>query len=350
MNMREGTTMEREATGTVRPTFLSEQASAELERDGYTIIDLLDAEQVAELHRAYEAAGAQPADPHEACIDTFFSPDLDYKAHVHQEVERVMAPALETHLDRQHALSFSFANKWPGENSSFGLHQDISVVDETKHRSVEVWCPLVDTNEENGQLWVVPGSHKWRSVNRPIHRDRPPFWGVKERIVARHSVPIPLRAGQAIVFDHATYHFSYANRSDQPRLTAVCDLRPDEADHVHYVRPDGSDEINVYSIADSFWVDVNPFNVFDEVEKFEMIDTVEYDVEPITDADLDQFVAEGRAVDHEPVRLGPINPTAPWCHRCGSVDDVDGEIDAWLGNATLVCTSCTAAEDSTPAT
>jgi len=343
--MSQGMTMEREAIGTVRPTLLDERAQAELERDGYTIIDLLDADQVTELHRQYEAAGPQPADPHEACIDTFFSPDLAYKAKIHETVERVMGPALESHLDRQHALSFSFANKWSSEKSSFGLHQDISVVDETKHRSVEVWCPLVDTDEENGQLWVVPGSHKWRSVNRPIHRDRPPFWGVKERIVARHSVPLPLRAGQAIVFDHATYHFSYANRSDQPRLTAVCDLRPEEAEHVHYVRPQDSDEIDVYAISDRFWVEVNPFNVSDEIQKFEHVGTVEYDVEPITDADLDQFVAEGRAVDHEPLQLGPINPTDPWCHRCGTTEGVEGEVDAWLGNTILACPSCASADD-----
>lgn len=332
----------------MRPTFLDHRHNEELEQDGYTVIDLLDAEEVAELHRCYEGLGPMPADPQQACIDTFFCPDTDYKAKAHLEIEQVMGARLGGIFDQQTPLSFSFANKWPGESSGFGLHQDISVVDEREHRSVEIWCPLVDTNEENGQLWVTPGSHRWRATNRPIHRAQPPFWSVKERIVSRHSVPIPLKAGQAVVFDHGTYHFSYANRSDAPRLTAVCDLRPAEAQPVHYVSPAEAPRLDAYAINEGFWVDMNPFNILDEIVQCERIETIEAEVQPITDADLDAFVAEGRAVDHAPIALGPINPTDPWCHRCGTTDDVAGDIDAWLGNPSLICDGCRSAEGLTP--
>ncbi|MGN6696469.1 MAG: phytanoyl-CoA dioxygenase family protein, partial [Aquihabitans sp.] len=301
----------------MRSTFFDEAAQASLERDGYAVIDLLDADEVARLDALYDGLGQMPADPQEACIDTFYCPDIPYKNEVDAGIGAVIGPHLDRLFDRQHVLSSRFINKWPGENSGFGLHQDISLVDEREHTSVELWCALEDTDEENGQLWVVPGSHTWRETNRGIHRIPPPFWSVAERIVARHGVPVPLQAGQAVVFNHATYHFSYANRSDRRRLVAAVDLRPEEAEHLHYLSPIGRDDINVYAIRDSFWVDVNPFNVFEEIQGCEILDTIDYEVEPITEADLDQFVLDGRAVDHPAVMLGPIKPTRPWCHRSG---------------------------------
>ncbi len=324
----------------MRPTFFDARANEELERDGYTIIDFLGPDEVARLDALYDDLGRMPADPQLACIDTFFCPDIPYKGKVHAEIEKVFRPSIDAAFDRQHVISFCFLNKWPGETSSFGLHQDISVVDERQHRSVELWCPLVDVDEENGQLWVVPGSHTWRETNRGIHRIPPPYWPVKQRIVERHGIPVHARPGQAVVFNHALYHFSYANRSDRRRLVAACDLRPVEAEHVHYLSPMGSDQINVYAIEDKFWVDVNPFNVFEEIQTCEVVGTLDYDVEPLTDEDLDRFVAEGRAIEHEPVSLGPINVTQPWCHRCGTTEDVSGHIDPWLGNASLVCEAC----------
>ena len=50
--------------------------------------------------------------------------------------------------------------KWPGQDGAMGTHQDWTFVDERRFRSVTVWCPLVDVEQRNGALELLPGSHR----------------------------------------------------------------------------------------------------------------------------------------------------------------------------------------------
>ena len=164
---------------TIRATFRDPELQAGLERDGYAVVPMLDAAEVASLRAAYDDLGPTPGDPHLACYSSFHSFDAHYK----ERVDTVVRSALDSHLarvfDRQRALPSNFIVKWPGGMSGFGLHQDSSLVDETRFRSVEVWVALEDTNETNGQLWMVPGSHRWVHTIRGIHAFSFPFRPVK---------------------------------------------------------------------------------------------------------------------------------------------------------------------------
>ena len=244
---------------------------------------------------------------------------------------------------QQKAVSFCYIMKWPGPQSGFGLHQDLTVVDESRFRSVEVWCALHDTNEDNGQLWVVPGSHAWSDSLRGIHRFSPPYVGLERRIVERHAVPLPMKAGEAVIFNHATYHFSYPNRTDVPRLVAATDLMPIEADHLHYVADDDG-RVRRYQIDEAFWVENNPFTLYEPPSRAVELGVVDFEFPRLTDQDLDRLVDEGRAVARPPSSLGDINPPEAWCHRCGTTEGVHGQPDALMGNVSLLCTSCEALE------
>ncbi len=328
----------------MRSTFLDPELDARLAADGYVVVPLLGPEEVERLAAAYQSLGVAPGDPQRACIDTFHCFDSDYKEAVHAEVEAVLAPRVAGLFDRHKSLSYCYIQKWPGETSGFGLHQDISVLDERRYRSVEVWCALTDTNEENGQLWVVPGSHTWAPVQRGIHGCPPPYAGLEERIISRHAIPVPVEAGQAIVFCHSTYHFSFPNRSGRFRLVAATDLIPEEAQHLHYFAND-SGTIDEFEIEESFWTENNPFTLRTPPQEARLLGQVDPAEFPrLTEEDLDRFVAEGRAIDHPPVELGTINPDLLWCHRCGTTDDVAGHVDRLVGNITLLCSRCDAAQ------
>lgn len=328
----------------MRTTFLDPELDARLDKDGYVVVPLLGPDEVARLNAAYDQLGAAPGDPQRACIDTFHCFDVDYKEAVHAEVEAVLSPRVQAIFDRHKSLSYCYIQKWPGEHSGFGLHQDISVLDESKYRSVEVWVALTDTDEVNGQLWITPGSHKWAPTARGIHRFPPPYMGVEERIIRRHSIPVPMTAGEAVIFCHSTYHFSFANQSDRFRLVAATDMIPEEAQHLHYVASQ-NDTINAYEIEETFWVDNNPFTLRRAPETAVFVEEIDPSQFPqLTEEDLDRLVAEGLAVDHEPVDFGTINPMQPWCHRCGTTDGVEGWIDPLVGNATLLCPRCEAAQ------
>ncbi len=327
----------------MRSTFHDPTAQARLERDGFAVIPFLDPDEVEQLRSGYERLGRAPGDPAKACISTFHTWDAGYKSATHATIREVFAPHLEATFDRQRALPSNFLVKWPGGMSGFGLHQDLSLTDERYHRSVEVWVALEDTTPQNGQLWFVPGSQDWIPTLRGIQMFPFPFWPVAQRIVQHHAVPVPVRAGEAIVFNHAVLHFSQPNRTDTPRLVAISDLIPEEAQHLHFFG-DGAGHIDVYEIDESFWVDNNPFTLWKPppaARKLGAVDWFEYTL--LEDDGLDRLIAEGRAEVVDGAR-GAINPGKAWCHRCGTTEGVHEEADRWIGNVTVLCDRCEVVE------
>lgn len=327
----------------MRATFFDEKSQEIFERDGYVQIPCLDQDEVEALRAVYYGLGKAPGDPERACISTFHTYDAEYKAAISEGVLNILRPHLDEIFDRQRALPANFLTKWPGGMSGFGLHQDLSLIDETKYRSGEIWVALEDTNENNGQLWMVPGSHQWVPTLRGIHAFRSPFYGFEQRIVQRHAVPCPLKAGEAIVFNHAVMHFSYPNRTETPRLVAIMDLIPSDAQHIH-VFGDGEGNVDAYEIDESFWVENNPFTLQEPPPVAQKIGPVDFEPTFLTDELLDELVAEGRAVDHEPERHGALNPGRAWCHRCGTTEGMEGTPGRWSGNVTLLCDDCKARE------
>jgi hypothetical protein len=335
----------------MRSTFFDQALQERFENDGYVVLPFLDQAAVDTLVASYDRLGRAPGDPERACISTFHTWDAEYKAATHAAVQEVFAPVHEQVFDRQRALPSNFLVKWPGGFSGFGLHQDLSLVDERFHRSAEVWVALCDIDEHNGQLWMVPGSHEWIPTLRGIQSFPFAFGQITRRIIERHAVPLPMKAGEAVVFNHATLHFSMPNRTDERRMVAISDIIPEEAEHLHFFG-DGQGRVDAYRIGDEFWVDNSPFTLWQPPPSSQRAGTVDwFTYRELTDADLDQLVADGRAIESDQSPTGAINAGKPWCHRCGDV--VEGESpDRWVGNVTLLCGSCQeieAARAATPA-
>jgi hypothetical protein len=328
----------------MRATLADADLQAAFDEDGYVSFPLLDESEVAGLRDEFTRLGAAPGDPKLACQSSFHSNDIDYKIHVDAAVMSVLRPHVDRMFERQRALPSNFISKWPSGMSGFGLHQDLSLVDESQHRSAELWVALDDTNALNGQLWMVPGSHRWLPGNiRGINGFGFAFRDVTRRILDRHSRPVPVPAGHAVLFDHATLHFSLPNRTDTLRLVAITDLIPEEAEHLHYFG-DGDGNIDVYRIDDSFWTDNNPFTLWRPPPSSQRIGRVDAAPMHLTDEDLDALVAGGLAIESTESPRGAPNAAKAWCHRCGRTDLDDDPPDRWIGNVTLLCPSCREAE------
>lgn len=323
----------------MRSTFVDAQLDAALDRDGYVVVPFLSDDEVSDLRDHFDRLGPAPGDGRQACHSSFHSFDRDYKLAVDREVRRVFTPHLDRLFDRQRALPCNFLVKWPGANSGFGLHQDVALCDELSFRSVEVWVALEDIDETNGQLWMVPGSADWLpGYTRGINANEFPFRDVAKRIIARHSRPVSVKAGQAVVFRHATLHFSLPNRSGSPRLVAITDLIPEEALHLGYFG-DGDGGIEEYALEADFWTDNSPFDLRQPDESARRR-SLAVDARRLTDDDLDRLVAEGRAIDNELFPGGAINSARSWCHRCGATGFDANPLDRLIGNVTLLCPEC----------
>ena len=324
----------------MRPTFVDPGRQADLDRDGFVVIPFLPLDEVDHLLATFDRLGPGPGDVQKACESSFHSHDRPYKLRVDGALRPLMTPHLDTVFDRQRALPFNYIVKWPGGLSGFGLHPDLSLVDERHHRSVEVWVALTPTTELNGAIWMVPGSHRWMPTLRGIHRFPNGYEGVAKRVIDRHAVPILLEAGEAVVFDHATLHFSPPNRTDRPRVVAISDLIPEEADHIAYFGGDDGD-VYAYRIDDSYWTDNSPFTLWKPPPRSSLLGKVDFEFQTMTDERLDQLVADGLATESGVAPKGALNPAKAWCHRCGEVDFEGGPTtDRWIGNVTVLCAPC----------
>lgn len=328
----------------MRATFSDPALQGEFEREGYVTTPLLSKDEVGGLRSAFKKVGPAPGDPYLACHSSFHTYDADYKREVDSIVRSVLGPHLDVVLDRQRPLPCNFIAKWPGGMSGFGLHQDLSLVDERSYRSAEVWVALDDTDEKNGQLWMVPRSHTWLPTLRGIAAFPFAFANVTDRIINRHSVPVPVRAGEAVIFNHATLHFSMPNRTAEPRLVAITDVIPEEAMNLHYFG-DGRGSVAGYAIDDAFWTDNNPFTL-DQPPGGGSGWPVQFGYREMDDETLDRLVAEGQAIQSSQRPVGAINSAQTWCHRCGKTGFSADKPNRSIGNVTLLCADCSEEESA----
>jgi hypothetical protein len=111
-------------------------------------------------------------------------------------------------------------------------HHDWTYTDERVHRTWFLWCPLVDTDDRNGTLHVVPGSHRWLARIRPS-RPAQPLEEFQDRLAAL-ATPVPVRAGSAIAFDPALVHGSGPNRSWRARPAVTLAVVTPDAPLLHF--------------------------------------------------------------------------------------------------------------------
>jgi hypothetical protein len=107
-------------------------------------------------------------------------------------------------------------------------HQDYSYWTRTEPmQHLTCWIGLDDATRENGCLWYVPGSHRWRLL--PItglagDMDEIQTVLTDEQRAAFRPVPIELKKGECSFHHPLMVHGSYENRSDHPRRATVINV------------------------------------------------------------------------------------------------------------------------------
>jgi ectoine hydroxylase-related dioxygenase (phytanoyl-CoA dioxygenase family) len=88
---------------------------------------------------------------------------------------------------------------------------------------MSVWIPLQDCDENNGCLWLVPGSHREGFVDTHERRET----GVCTLSLRdgaediEGAIPCPISAGEVILFDALTWHRSLGNRTGKTRRSFI---------------------------------------------------------------------------------------------------------------------------------
>ncbi len=219
--------------------FQQDALEADFQRNGFVKVPFLSPGQLDELRRLYR--DLQPdhrfntQDSSVSYHFSFLDPNRAYKQAVFDNVSALVAPSMQEHLTPYEPLIINFVRKEPGLGE-VPVHQNWNFVDESRFCSVSIWCPLVDVGPENGALEVIPGTHR---IFRNVLRSPSIPWffkSYKDVLLREYLQVVPVKAGEALIFDDSLIHYSKPNRGDYDRTVIQVIAIPQGAQAKHYYR------------------------------------------------------------------------------------------------------------------
>ena len=237
----------------------NEDLSRELDHEGYTTFRLLPEQICASLLKFYQQHSYE-----DEAIDRGFSTGLDQHDKSNSqscsaEILHHLEPYLSDHIKDYQVIISTFIVKSSGATKISPLHQDWTFVDEQKHSSYTLWCPLDDVDLDNGTLGVLPKSHHLLGdAARPS--PCPPYVPVFSKYMMEffaHLRFLSLTAGEVVLFDHRCWHGAMPNLSATPRVAIGISLsHKDAALEHHYLVPHSSRAV-VLAVDKSFFYRYN---------------------------------------------------------------------------------------------
>jgi phytanoyl-CoA hydroxylase len=210
--------------------------NSEYERDGYLLVPgVFDAGEVEEMRDAIarilatvEGTAADRNHRWSGVDETLQLKgfhDLQYHDAVfarmvaHPRLVAVLTDLIGPNVQLHHSKMLV---KPPEQGAPFPMHQDQPYFPHERHSLVAASVHLDDTDEENGCLHVVPGSHRLGPLEATgdAHTVDYPL---------ESGVPCPAGAGDVLFFNYLTIHGSGTNRSTRTRRNVLFQYR-DPAD------------------------------------------------------------------------------------------------------------------------
>lgn len=246
----------------MKRVFKDPETQKSFEELGYAVVPFYNEDEINELNKLYqnlhpkEETGFYPST---------FSQDKNYRKCADEEIRRVGDRTISSILQDYQVVCGSFIVKYPGLESKMGVHQDMTLVDETEYTGINIWCPLIDLNTENGAIYVLPKSHRlyptYRGATIPnIYQD------VMEDIT-EFMTPLYLKAGEAVVFDQSIIHCSPPNVSEERRVVTNIYFTHKDARFrtCFYDAEKHPDQVEVFEQDSTFMTDFEQFgsNIYD---------------------------------------------------------------------------------------
>ncbi|QAY78743.1 phytanoyl-CoA dioxygenase family protein [Sphingosinicella sp. BN140058] len=222
----------------LQPQFATAEMGSDFYRLGYVVAPLLTPREVAETRGAlaaamqsHEMSGRSEDDLRQGHI-SYYNDNGAYQEDVAALVRAALAPALPRIVSGYRVSAGGAFVKPPG-GGEMGVHCDYRATNDPDAVTFTIWCALDDADEENGALCMLPGSHKVEGqiIGPGVS---PYFEAYPDRIKPR-SRPVPVRAGEALLFQTGMIHWSLPNHSDRPRPAIHAIALPEQAPHVIYM-------------------------------------------------------------------------------------------------------------------
>lgn len=134
----------------------------------------------------------------------------------------IQSPKLIERLQDIYAREFylfenSIVYKPRGKDNEVPWHQDYMYMTNDPDKVI-VWAPVDDVSEENGCMYVIPGSHKYGAKEYYVAQGE--THAKRTRVTQEElesAIPVPMKAGDVLVFHQFLLHSSKKVDSTLPR-------------------------------------------------------------------------------------------------------------------------------------
>ena len=216
---------------------LAADERAAYDEQGYVIVpDVFDLAEIDAINAEIERLRRQQFEADPANVNRNFIFRLAQQSPIMQSLcaePRILALIEDIVKPGISIYSAKLVEKPPFDDTVCHWHQDNAYYNKNADSRcrMSIWLPLQDTDESNGGLWVVPGSHKHGTreasplkdgvCNVAIADGRQPIEG---------AIPVTIKAGEILLFHADLWHRSLGNRSSQIRRSFIVSYQEGSVD------------------------------------------------------------------------------------------------------------------------
>ncbi len=266
--------------------FKEPETQQSFEKNGFVILPFETPEEIKELNELYHKL--HPKDEL-GFFPSTFSKDKNYRAIADEEIRRIGSRSINQYCQNIKVVCGAFIVKNIGIDSGMCVHQDMSLVDESRFTGINIWVPLVDLTIENGALFVLRGSHRMT----PTYRGSsiPECFSPVMNEVIDFLEPVTVKAGEAVIFDQSIIHFSPPNFSDDIRIVTNTYFTHQDAEfRTYYWNKDFGNNVEAFAQDNSFMTNFDQFgeNIHDRPKVGKSLGLVPYEFPKIDLAYLEK--------------------------------------------------------------
>lgn len=258
----------------------------ELSGRGYTVQPFLGLEDVGrllELHRS--TIPETVSDYHVSAFNT----DIRVRREIFDGVKNILNGKIADLVPGYQLVMATFVTKKAHSvNGRLGLHQDYTLVEPSKHLGLNVWIPLCDVDHRNGCLKVIDGSQVFNHISATPPNPSP-FDYLRSELDAGYMIEVPMKAGEACLFDTGVLHETEENVTDVDRVALFLNLVPETTTpKLFQWNKENPEVLELYEISSEFLLNMTPNTYIEDVERYgaRLIEIVDYKFDELESSDL----------------------------------------------------------------
>ncbi len=219
-----------------RNIFLCKEYQTFFDRNGYIVLPFVEPSDIDKLLISLKKndinnrrfLGHQDNYQHKHDMHgTFWDTDKIYRNEIYDIITCFFSNAQKRYLESYKFVQANVFIKYP--NSGYiAPHQNLTIVDENLYSSISFWCPSINTNDTNGGMFIVPGSHKkfvsHRAANLPW-----PLFDYFNNYDNDLWLKLNVKKGELLIIDDSIIHITSLNKSCDERWAFHAILIPEEA-------------------------------------------------------------------------------------------------------------------------